>query len=71
MLTKLWDFLQHDANRSVLAWLGGGLVIVLGGVWAVVKFLSRKPQVSADRGGIAAGRDISGNTITTHSDRKR
>jgi hypothetical protein len=55
----------------VLGWLGGGLVIALGGLWAVVKFLLRKPQISADHGGIAAGRDISGNTITTHNDPKR
>ncbi|MGB8843697.1 MAG: hypothetical protein WCC64_21815 [Aliidongia sp.] len=71
MLTDLWDFLQDTANRSTLKWLGGGITAVLGGVWAVIKFLKRKPPIAADHGSIAAGRDISGNTITTHGDTKR
>lgn len=53
-------------NRDVLTWLGGGLVVVAGGGWTVVRFVlkNRKaPTVSVDRG-VMVGRDIRGGTIT-------
>jgi hypothetical protein len=63
--STLWNWLSDTANQNTLAWLGGGVVIVLSGIWAVVKFFkkSNKPQITvaevrADRGGIAAGRDV-------------
>jgi hypothetical protein len=73
MLDSVWAFLRDHANRDVLAWIGGGLIVVVGGVWAVVKFIvtNRKParsaprNVSADRGGVASGGDMSANKITT------
>ena len=74
MLDAFWSFLREPANRDVLAWIGGGIVVVVGGVWAVVKFFAKTeggggaaPSVSADRGGVAAGRDMSGNTINVNS----
>ena len=63
-LETLWTFLSDPDNQQTLAWLGGGLAIVAAGFWAVIKFnLSRssassKPSISADRGSIAAGRDV-------------
>jgi hypothetical protein len=67
MLSAIWDFLNDPNNRTVLGWLGGGLVVVLGGIWAVVKFIFKKktPSVSATQGGVAAGRDIRESKITT------
>jgi hypothetical protein len=61
MLSGLWDFLADPTNRTVLGWIGGGIVVVVGGIWAIVKFLlTRKrkenapaPRVSATRGGVA------------------
>jgi hypothetical protein len=73
----IWAFLQDEANRTVLGWIGGGIVVVAGGFWAVFKFLFAKrepeasspPTVSATGGGVAAGRDMRNNTIDTRGDR--
>ena len=73
MLSDLWDFLVDPTNRTVLGWIGGGIVVVVGGIWAVVKFLfTRKreentpaPRVSATHGGVGAGRDIRNSKIDT------
>lgn len=61
-----------DKNKKTLSWLGAGLVVVAGGAWAVFTFLwpheAPSPEapkiVCAEPGGVAAGRDASGNTIT-------
>lgn len=62
---------MQERNRRLWGWLGGGLVFLAGGVWAVATFLSSPatPPVGAEThvealGGVAAGRDISGSTIT-------
>jgi hypothetical protein len=69
MLSSIWVFLKEPDNRALLSWIGGGIVAVAAGIWAVVKFKAKngdnnkqsKPGVSADRGSMAAGRDISIN----------
>jgi hypothetical protein len=66
MIANLWSFLQDADNRTVLGWLGGGSVVVVGACWAAFKFLFQKeavkppqaPTVSATCGSVAAGRDI-------------
>jgi hypothetical protein len=77
MLDAFWSWLQDPANRDVITWIGGGLVVVVGGVWAVVKYFARSggdggaaPSVRADRGGVAAGRDISNSQINTNVDKE-
>ena len=40
MLANLWSFLQDESNRAVLAWIGGGAVVVAGGIWTVFKFMA-------------------------------
>jgi hypothetical protein len=68
-----WDFLLDPANRETLTWLGGGVAAVCGGLWAMITFLAKPTEpakapaspragagsVRADRGGVAAGRDVS------------
>jgi tetratricopeptide (TPR) repeat protein len=62
----IWTFLGDPNNQQTLAWLGGGLVAVASGLWAVIKFLlprssgstSPSQTISADRGGIAAGGNV-------------
>jgi len=59
-------FLKDPGNRDVLTWLGGGIVVVGGGLWAVVKFFAGKKArddhagvsitASGDRS-VASGRD--------------
>jgi hypothetical protein len=72
MLSSVWDFVKDSNNQAVLSWLGGGVVAVVGGIWAVVKFRTKsgeeKPSrlsVSADRGSVAAGGNIVGSPVNT------
>lgn len=63
-METLWAFLSDPNHQKTLSWLGGGLVVACGGLWALIKFWRQKrdtksgPSISADRGGIAAGRDV-------------
>ncbi|MGF1476775.1 MAG: hypothetical protein ACFB6S_14550 [Geminicoccaceae bacterium] len=64
MISEIWSFLSDPANRDTLAFLGGGLAVVVGGLWTAFAYFHKrkppaqeKPSVSADRGGIAAGGD--------------
>jgi hypothetical protein len=72
----IWAFLQDEANRTVLGWIGGGIVVVVGGLWTAFKFFS-KPKapssqtVSATDGGVVAGRDIRNSKIDTRGGSKR
>ena len=75
-MMEMPDFLKDESTRSILSWLGGGVVTVIGAVWTFYKFRSSKtehtlPSVSANNGSIAAGRDIRDNKIEVQSDRKR
>ena len=63
----VWDFIRDADNQRTLAWLGGGLVVVVSGLWAAFTKL-RKPSVPPPpskptsaihtREGIAAGGDV-------------
>ena len=76
---SLWGLVQDAHNREALSWVGGGIVVVIGGVWAAFKFFASKekpkpqpgPTVSASNGGVAAGRDIRDSTINTRGGSKR
>jgi hypothetical protein len=67
-LERAWAFLTDPANRAVLAWLGGGLVVVLGGAWTAFTYFrpglaARKAErgpsaVRASHDSIAAGNAI-------------
>ncbi len=73
MFASIWAFVQDPGNRAALSWIGGGIVVVIGGLWAAFKFFASKkrPTVSASNGGVAAGRDIRDNTINTRGGSKR
>jgi len=72
---SIWAFLQDEANRTVLAWIGGGVVVVVGGLWAGFKFFLSKQEpttpspstISATGGSVVAGRDIRNSKIGTRS----
>jgi hypothetical protein len=38
MLNKLWSFLKAEENQKLLGWIGGGLVVLVTGLWAVFTF---------------------------------
>ena len=42
MLDAFWAFLKNPAHRDAVGWIGGGIVVVASGLWAVIKFLSKK-----------------------------
>jgi hypothetical protein len=58
----MWEWLSDPQVQRTLGFVGGGLAAVIAGGWAVVKFVLGRPKpsmtVTADRGGMAAGRDI-------------
>lgn len=64
-----------EVNRSVLVWLIGGVIVVIGalgsGYFAVrANFKSRempefRASVQASRGGVAVGGSVSGSQIRT------
>jgi hypothetical protein len=73
----LWGFLRDKGNQQVLGWLGGGLVVVATGLWAVFVYLfppgkspgakspePTPPSVQADCGGVAIVGPVTGATIT-------
>lgn len=66
----IWAFLSDPQSREVLTWLGGGLVVVAGGAWTVIKFFAtREVRAKAgptppshrvtSRDGVAAGGNVS------------
>jgi hypothetical protein len=63
-VSDFWAFFYDPQNRDVLAWLGGGFVVIVGGLWAAFKYFRETPKeptpsvtITADRGGVASGRD--------------
>ena len=68
----VWSFLSALKNQKTISWIGGGLVLVAGGTWALFTYFwpheASSPEgpkiVCAQPGGVAAARDASGNTIT-------
>jgi hypothetical protein len=74
MWNKIWPFLQDEKNQRMLTLIGGGLVVVIGGLWtAFIYFFpahEAKPpqkQIEAECGSVAIGGDVSGATITAGS----
>jgi hypothetical protein len=72
MVNEIWTFLRDPANQAVLTWIGGGIVIIVGAVWAVLKFFlsrsaavsPRSNSVSADHGSISIGRTNKNSPLT-------
>jgi hypothetical protein len=63
----MWEWLSDPQVQKTLGFVGGGIAAVIAGGWAVVKFVLGRPKpdggsksgvtITADRGGMAAGRD--------------
>jgi hypothetical protein len=73
MLEDFWGFLKDPANRTVLAWIGGGIVAVGGGLWTVIRFFAGRgeggpsPGVRADKSSVAIGRDATNSPINVNA----
>jgi hypothetical protein len=62
-MEEVWSFVSNSANREAFGWIGGGIVVVLGGLWAVFKHFRGRdqkpaPSIVAKHKSIAAGRDV-------------
>jgi hypothetical protein len=67
-LRAFWSFIRQQGNRAILSWAAGGLVALAGAMWAVFVYLAppnKSPTgAHADCGAVAAGRDISGSSVS-------
>ena len=65
-LGLIWDWLSDDSNRAIISWIGGGLVVIAGGFWTIIKFFSKRGTDSkqAISGIIAGGAISAGGNIT-------
>jgi hypothetical protein len=65
---SLWAFFTKPKNQKTLSLIAGGLVVLAGGAWEVYKYVwphEEGPKiVCAQPGGVAAGHDANGNSIT-------
>jgi hypothetical protein len=60
-------------NRGLIAWWGGGIVIVIAGVWAAFVYIfppkgdggEGKGDVSASQGGVSVGGAVTNSTEKT------
>lgn len=73
MLETIWGFLNNSANQTTLTWLGGGVAVAAGGIWAIIKFFAKKPEPSkpqpmmtASNGGVVIGGANTDSPITTN-----
>jgi hypothetical protein len=70
---SLWAFLNEPKNQKTLSWIGGGLVVVIAGLWAAfVYFFPVKDDhsagsitVEASCGSAAVQGTMIGSSITT------
>lgn len=65
---SVWTFLRKPSNRLVLGWLGGGVVIVVAGIWAVVIYIwpahEAPTAVCADQEIVIGGSVSSRSSVT-------
>ncbi|MGH6839148.1 MAG: hypothetical protein ACREDT_10175 [Methylocella sp.] len=73
MASRVLAFLRDENNRALLGWIGGALVVLATGFWAVFVHFYLSPeakpgppqkQIEAECDSIAIGGDVSGATIT-------
>lgn len=69
-MRPLWRFIRNKNNREMIGWLGGGLVILVAGAWAIFTYVyppagppKLPAKVEAHGGSIAIGGNVEGSTI--------
>jgi hypothetical protein len=50
-LAAAWKLIKDPDNRTVNAWLGGGIAAAAAGVWAVIKFFAGRKKDKDKSGG--------------------
>jgi hypothetical protein len=59
-------FIANPKNRQVLSWVGGGIVAVAAGAWAVVTYVwpaHETPKAVCAQQGVVVGGNVSGSTL--------
>jgi hypothetical protein len=72
---SVWSFLGSKKNREIIGWIGGGIVVIIAGLWTAFVYFhppksdsgEGKRDVSASHGGVAVGGNVKDSTITTKS----
>ncbi len=63
LLSSAWGWVAKKRNQATLAFIGGGMVVAIGGAWEAYLHFSEKPKesstVTASGGGIAARGNVS------------
>jgi hypothetical protein len=49
-MASLWSFLSTSRNQKTLSWIGGGLVVVIAGLWAAFVYFN-SPRGDTGEGG--------------------
>ena len=66
-MSSLWTFLRKPSNQRLLTWLGGGVVVIVSGMWTVATYVwpvhEPPTAVCADQG-VAIGGNVSGSTVS-------
>jgi hypothetical protein len=69
-MRQLWSFVEHKKNREILTWIGGGLAMVVAGLWTAFVYVSPPtktaasgPSVEASCGSVGVSGDVTGTTI--------
>jgi hypothetical protein len=66
-MDAFWSFFAKSKNRPILSWMGGGLVAIAAGTFAVVTYMwpvqDATKSVCAQQG-VALSGNVSGSTIT-------
>jgi hypothetical protein len=66
-MPSLWSQIAKPKNRQVLSWLGGGIVAVAVGAWAVVTYIwpaSEPAKSLCAQQGVAIAGNVSGSTVS-------
>jgi hypothetical protein len=71
VMSRLWRFLKQKSNREIFGWIGGGVVVLATGLWAVLIYFlpaqtrgARDSAVQASCASVAIGGNVSGGNIS-------
>jgi hypothetical protein len=62
----LWSFLSAPKNQKILSWLGGGLAVVIAGLWAAFVYFN---SPKGDNGGSEGNCNITSGGIGSGGNR--
>ncbi|WP_375413533.1 hypothetical protein [uncultured Bradyrhizobium sp.] len=68
----IWKFIGSEKNRKILSWAGGGIAVIIGGLFAwytsthsPAKDLSRE-SINVGAGGVGINGSVTNSPVTTN-----